>query len=66
MRQLAALVPLLALLAACSSKPSSSDVASQEAPLTGGLLRQAPASSDRPALYGDFATNPNAERFIKK
>lgn len=66
MRQLAALVPLIALLAACSSKPSSSDVAPQDAPSSGGFLRQAPASSDRPALYSDFATNPNAERFIEK
>lgn len=56
----------IALLAACSSKPSSSDNASQEAPLTGGFLRQQQAPSASPALYGDFATNPNAERFIDK
>ncbi|MBT9432295.1 lytic murein transglycosylase B [Candidatus Sodalis endolongispinus] len=66
MRQLAALVPLIALLASCSSKPSSSDVASQDAPSSGGFLRQTPSSSPRPVLYGDFATNPNVERFIDK
>lgn len=66
MRHLAALVPLIALLAACSSKPSSSDMASQEAPLTGGFLRQPQAGAASPALYGDFAANPNAERFIDK
>ncbi|ORN02620.1 lytic murein transglycosylase B [Pantoea septica] len=56
------LLPLVALLAACSSKPESApQAATLAAPKGGFLLEQSHAV--QPVL-GDFAGNPAAEKFI--
>ncbi|AIM22988.1 TPA: lytic murein transglycosylase B [Serratia marcescens] len=65
MRHLVALLPLITLLAACSSTPKPSTTATpQSAPVKGGFLLS-PAHSGAP-LGGDFANNPNTARFIEK
>jgi len=66
MRYLAALLPMLTLLSACSSKPETST----ENPAggntgQGGFLLQQPATTG--ALQnGDFAANPAVDRFVDK
>ena len=65
MRHLVALLPLITLLAACSSTPKPSPTATpQGTPVKGGFLLS-PAHSGAP-LGGDFANNPNTARFIDK
>jgi len=64
MRSKLALLPLFALLAACSSKPHTSQPqppAELIAPKGGFLLE--PAHAVQP-MFGDFASNPVAEQFI--
>ncbi len=66
MRSKLALLPLFALLAACSSKPHTSQPqppAELIAPKGGFLLE--PAHAVQP-MFGDFASNPVAEQFIDK
>lgn len=56
------LFPLVALLAACSSKPESApQAAALTAPKGGFLLEQSHAVQP---MFGDFAGNPAAEQFI--
>ncbi|GAA3904081.1 lytic murein transglycosylase B [Gibbsiella dentisursi] len=65
MRHLAALLPLITLLAACSSNPKPTIASPQTAaPKNGGFLLT-PEHSVSP-LSGDFAANPATERFIDK
>ncbi len=64
MRHLAALLPLLTLLAACSNKPIPPAAAPHGNPFKGGFLL---APGNAGALpNGDFASNPNAVRFVDK
>ncbi|MBJ7221873.1 MULTISPECIES: lytic murein transglycosylase B [unclassified Brenneria] len=64
MRHLAILVSLLALLSACSSKPTPSAEAPQGNPFKGGFLLE-PAHTGH-LQSGDFAFNPATNRFIDK
>ncbi|MDE1190499.1 MAG: lytic murein transglycosylase B [Pantoea sp.] len=62
MRFKVALLPLITLLAACSSKPETSQQpAVVSAPQGGFLLDQSHAIQP---MFGDFAENPAAEQFI--
>lgn len=63
MRYSAALLPILVLLSACSSKPKTT---TQQTPGTpsGGFLLQPPHNVFMQT--GDFAYNPEAEKFIDK
>lgn len=64
MRYLAAVLPLVFLLSACSSKPKPVAAAPQSAPVQGGFLLEPEHTGLM--LGGDFANNPAAERFIDK
>lgn len=64
MRHLASLLPLLTLLSACSSEPTSSAAVPQGNTVEGGFLLE-PAHAVHP-LGGDFAYNPATARFVDK
>ncbi|NDL61768.1 lytic murein transglycosylase B [Enterobacteriales bacterium SAP-6] len=64
MRYLATLLPLLALLSACSSKPKPAENLPIGSPPQGGFLLQ--PGHTGPLLNGDFASNPATEAFIDK
>lgn len=70
MRRIAPLLPLFLLIAACSSKPTSPPPAA--APQKGGTTTTTrlytPANPVQPIspLTGDFANNPNAQRFVDR
>lgn len=64
MRHLAAILPLLTLLAACSSKPTPPAEAPQEPAPSGGFMLE-PAHTGL-LLNGDFANNPATNNFIDK
>ena len=62
-RRYAALLPVLVLLSACSSKPKTSQApATAGTPRSGGFLLEPQHNMLNPA--GDFANNPAAEQFI--
>ena len=64
MRFKVAYLPLVALLAACSSKPQTTqEMAVEKAPKGGFLLE--PSHAVQP-MFGDFAGNPAAEQFINQ
>lgn len=65
MRHLVALLPLITLLAACSSAPKSTASATPQGAAKRGSYIPMPALSGAP-LGGDFANNPNTARFIDK
>ncbi|AKJ41640.1 Membrane-bound lytic murein transglycosylase B precursor [Pragia fontium] len=62
MRYLAACLPLIFLLSACSSKPKPTDTVSEPTFVQGGFKLE-PEHAVHP-LTGDFAANPATERFI--
>ncbi len=64
MRYLAVLVPLFALLTACSTKPVPPADVSLNPPAQGGFLL-GPAHTG-PLLNGDFAADPAVDRFVDK
>lgn len=64
MRYKIALLPLVVLLAACSSKPESATQVATTASPKGGFLLE-PAHQAQP-MAGDFAGNPAAEQFISQ
>ncbi|CAI2044671.1 lytic murein transglycosylase B [Serratia ficaria] len=66
MRHLVALLPLITLLAACSSTPEPSATAAPQSTTVKGGFLLTPAHSNGAPLGGDFAYNPNAARFIDK
>ena len=63
MRYSAALLPILVLLSACSSKPKTDTQQTSGTP-SGGFLLQ--PQHDVFMQTGDFAYNPEAEKFIDK
>ncbi|OMQ22227.1 lytic murein transglycosylase B [Serratia oryzae] len=65
MRHLVNLLPLLPLLAACSSEPASTAQAAPEANLLQSGFQLEPEHAIHP-LSGDFANNPATARFIDK
>lgn len=64
MRQLVTLLPLIPLLAACSSEPKPAELAPPESLVKSGFVLE-PEHAIHP-LGGDFADNPATERFIDK
>lgn len=60
----AALLPILVLLSACSSKPKESAQQQTSGTPSGGFLLQ--PQHDVFMQTGDFANNPEAEKFIEK
>lgn len=60
----AALLPMLVLLSACSSKPKTADQQTTSGTPSGGFLLQ--PQHDVFMQTGDFAYNPEAEKFIDK
>ncbi len=64
MRFKLAFLPLFVLLAACSSKPHSSQPPAELVAPKGGFLLE-PSHAVQP-MFGDFASNPVAEQFIDK
>lgn len=65
MRHLVALLPLIALLAACSSAPKSNATATPQGTAVRDSSLLMPPLSAAPRR-GDFANNPNTARFIDK
>lgn len=63
-RRYVALLPLFALLAACSSKPQSSEIQTTTGAPSGGFLLE--PQHNVMVMGGDFANNPNAQQFIEK
>ncbi|TCV98321.1 lytic murein transglycosylase B [Biostraticola tofi] len=71
MRLLATLFPLILLLSACSSKPSSTAPGPSGATVTGGFLlepdhKRLLNDASGPLATGDYAFNPAAEAFVDK
>lgn len=62
MRFKVAFLPLIALLAACSSKPHTAQQPAVVSAPQGGFLLD--ASHANQSMFGDFAGNPAAEKFI--
>lgn len=60
MRRLVALLPLIVMLQACSSKPASSLPSDTMLKPSGGFFR----SSSAGFQSGDFANNPDVDRFV--
>ena len=63
-RRYIAFLPLLALLAACSSKPQTQAIAPAATAPSGGFLLKPQHDVTMPG--GDFAGNPAAEKFIER
>ena len=63
-RRYVTLLPLLVLLAACSSKPKPTETETTTGTPSGGFLLE--PQHNVMQMGGDFANNPNAQQFIDK
>ncbi|HGY8391128.1 TPA: lytic murein transglycosylase B [Escherichia coli] len=63
-RRYVTLLPLFVLLAACSSKPKSTETETTTGTPSGGFLLE--PQHNVMQMGGDFANNPNAQQFIDK